>query len=717
MELQFTQDVNADLDTASSTETDLLDLTPFRLNRTQIDDGHSARQSNQDNNNGNGGNNGGRGNGNRNNGPADDNEGRGGNGGPGGNGNNRDRDFDDDLTIVARAIDGTGTNEENADWGASHQELLRLAPNSFADGISEIDDTLPNARLISNTLAAQTENTENSFGVSNLLWAWGQFIDHDLDLTEAGETGFSPIVVPDGDPVFADDGIISFNRVEPVEGTGEGDVVAAYENEITAFMDASMVYGSNAETAASLRDGAYMILDEDGLLLQTESGVLAGDVRAAENIALTSLHTLFAREHNRLVDELAEENQDLTSDELFDAARMRVEAEIQAITFNEFHSVLLGEDAIAAYEGYDSSVNPGISVEFSTAAYRFGHTLLSSEIERLNEDGSSIDIGSISLQDAFFNPGAIAESGGIESILRGLAGTTAQEIDNMIVEDVRSFLFAPTGEIGLDLASLNIQRGRDLGVSSYNDLREAFGLERVESFDEITSDADIAAKLEALYGDVDNIDAWVGGLAEDPAEDGMLGETFSLVIIDQFTRLRDGDAYWSEAGQFSDEELEALWGTTLSDVILANTEIDSLQDSALIAAERIGGTDADDVLTGTEGADLLFGEDGDDTLEGGSGDDQLEGGSGADVLSGGEGDDVLYGDGGADTFVFLVDGGNDLIMDFGRNDTVEFDEAFTFTEDSLSQVGTDALLTLDADTSVTFVGTDIQQIDDLFAFV
>ncbi len=547
MERQFTRDINPDLDPNLSVEDTPLDLAPFQFRQAQgAQDGPGgpANQPNPANDNG------GPGNGNPNPGGPGANQGRPGNGRPGGDGNNGAPDADDDMTLVVRPIDGTGTNEENPDWGATHQELLRLAPNSFADGISEIDTTLPNARLISNTLAAQTENTENSFGVSNLLWAWGQFIDHDLDLTEAGETVFSPILVPDGDPVFADGGIISFNRVEPVEGTGEGGVVAAYENEITSFLDASMVYGSDAETAAALRDGAYLILDEDGLLVQTEDGgVLAGDVRAAENIALTSLHTLFAREHNRWVDELAEENPELSSDELFDAARMRVEAEIQAITFNEFNSVLLGEDAIAAYEGYDPSVNPGISVEFSTAAYRFGHTLLSSEIARLNEDGSSIDIGSISLQEAFFNPGAIAESGGIDSILRGLAGTTAQEIDTMIVEDVRSFLFAPTGEVGLDLASLNIQRGRDLGVSSYNDLREAFGLNRVETFDEITSDAEIAAKLEELYGDVDSIDAWVGGLAEDPAEGGMLGETFALVIIDQFTRLRDGDAFWSEAGQ------------------------------------------------------------------------------------------------------------------------------------------------------------------------
>ncbi len=622
---------------------------------------------------------------------------------------------DDDTTIVTRSIDGSGTNTENVEWGATHQELLRIAPNSYVDGIGEVDTTLPNAREISNALAQTTEETENSFGASNLLWAWGQFLDHDLSLTEAGETQPSPIFVPDGDPVFADGAIIPFNRVEQVEGTGV-DSERVYENEITSYIDASMVYGSDAETAASLRDGAYMILDENGLLLQTETGVLAGDVRAAENIALTSLHTLFAREHNRWVDELSESDPSLTEDELFDAARMRVEAEIQAITYNEFHAMLLGDEALTAYEGYDATVNPGISVEFSTAAYRFGHSLLSSEIERLNEDGTSIDAGSISLQEAFFNPDAITESGGIESILRGLASSSAQELDTMIVEDVRSFLFAPTGEAGLDLAALNIERGRDLGVASYNDMREAFGLERAETFADITSDAEIAATLDELYGSVDNVDAWVGGLAEDPLEGGMLGETFSVVIIDQFTRLRDGDALWSEAGQFSDDDLDALWSTTLADVIEMNTDIDSLQDSAFLSYERNGGTEGDDVLVGTDASDLLLGNEGNDTLEGGAGDDQLEGGDGDDFLVGGAGDDLLYGNDGADIFFFALSDGHDVIADFGGSDLIQFDDVVAPSLDDLSQVGNDTVLTLDAETSVTLLGVDVDQVADQFMF-
>ena len=624
-----------------------------------------------------------------------DGNGPGGGDGPGG-GNDGPGGAPDTVTqIVARTVDGSGTNTDYEDWGATHQQLLRLSFADYEDGIGEMVADRPNPREISNAIAQQTEDEPNSFGISDFFWAWGQFIDHDMDLTEAVDGGEdASILAPFGDEIA----VIPFTRVTPVDGTGI-DSPRAYTNEITAFLDASMVYGSDAETAAALRNGAYLLLDEAGELIQTETGVLAGDVRAAENIALTSLHTLFAREHNRWVDVLADENPDLTEDDLFNAARMRVEAEIQAITYNDWLPILVGEDAIAAYEGYDASVNPGISVEFSTAAFRFGHTLLSSDLARLNEDGTTIAAGAIALKDAFFNPSEITENGGIDPILRGLGDQTAQELDPQIVEDVRSFLFAEGSAFGLDLASLNIQRGRDLGVPAYNDLREALGLARAETFDDITSDEDLADALAAIYGDVDLVDAWVGGLAEDAHGDGMVGELFATIIIDQFTRLRDGDAYWSEAGHFSDADRAALWDTTLADVIEANTDVDAIQQEVFYAYDRQAGTDGADILMGTESRDLILGLAGDDTLNGGDGDDQLEGGDGADV------------------FVFEGDFGHDIIGDWGRGDEVVLDlpgncGGTAAILQNLTQDGDDVVLILANGASITWLDTTVNRVDD-----
>ena len=182
----------------------------------------------------------------------------------------------------------------------------------------------------------------------------------------------------------------------------------------------------------------------------------------------------------------------------------------------------------------------------------------------------------------------LSEDGMIEDVLRGAATQHAQALDTLVVDDVRSFLFGPPGAGGLDLASLNIQRGRDLGIASYNDLREAIGKERAETFADITSDADLAAKLETLYGDPDKVDAWIGGLAEDPKAEGMLGETFAHILIEQFDRLRDGDPFWSEAREgFAPGERDALWDTSLADVILRNTDVDAIQHNVFITKERL----------------------------------------------------------------------------------------------------------------------------------
>jgi len=492
-------------------------------------------------------------------------------------------------------------------------------------------------------------------------------------MTEAGHTDAANIAVPLGDPEFDPFGTgvatIGFNRVDDVDPETLG---RQYENALTAYIDGSQIYGSSDAEAEALRiDGGKLIMTPDGYLEADGSSLLTGDIRAAENIALTSMHTLFAREHNRWAEELAADNPMMDDDTIFTEARARVEAVMQAITFNEFLPLLIGEGAIADYTGYDASVDPGLSVEFTGAVFRLGHTLLSPQLRRIDEDGDAISAGHIALRDAFFAPDQITSNGGIDPILRGGAEGTSQELDAMIVEDVRSFLFGPPGAGGFDLAALNIQRGRDLGLPTYNGLREAMGLDAVTSFSEITSDPDLAAALEEAYGDVDLIDLWVGGLAEDAISGAMLGETFSLVLIDQFTRLRDGDAFWSAARGFGDAELDALWSTTLSDVIVRNTDVDHLQREAFIAHDRIGGSEDADDLAGGDGHDLMIGFAGDDIFSGGLGDDDLHGGAGEDTLAGDAGDDVLTGGTDSDTFVFDVSiAGHDIVTDFSAEDVL-----------------------------------------------
>jgi hypothetical protein len=193
----------------------------------------------------------------------------------------------------------------------------------------------------------------------------------------------------------------------------------------------------------------------------------------------------------------------------------------------------------------------------------------------------------VPLRDAFFNP-ILFEQKGLEPILNGLAHQKAQEIDTLVVDDVRNFLFTnvPGNGAGFDLASLNIQRGRDHGLPDYNTVRLAYNLEAVNSFAQISSNSDVQAKLAAAYNpngetsyNYDNIDLWVGGLAEDHLPGAMVGETIHAVLKDQFERLRDGDRFWYENDNFFDDNKgwkNKVHKTTLKKVIDDNTSLDNL---------------------------------------------------------------------------------------------------------------------------------------------
>jgi len=136
----------------------------------------------------------------------------------------------------------------------------------------------------------------------------------------------------------------------------------------------------------------------------------------------------------------------------------------------------------------------------------------------------------ISLADAFFHS-SLVEQTGIDSILKVWASTLSQETDLEVVDRLRNFLFGAPGSGGLDLVSLNIQRGRDHGLADFNAVREAYGLDTFNSFADITSDVELQGRLEALYGDVNNIDLWVGLLAEDHADGSSLGETATKLRV------------------------------------------------------------------------------------------------------------------------------------------------------------------------------------------
>ncbi|MGB5771439.1 MAG: peroxidase family protein, partial [Crocosphaera sp.] len=528
-------------------------------------------------------------------------------------GNTYDLLWDDVISETTfRTFNGLNNNLENPEYGEEGIQLLRLSDPAYDDGLSAprtIDsdgDPLPSARAISNAIAAQDGvSIPNDSRLSDWFWQWGQFIDHDMGLTEGLATNDSfDIEVPLGDPFFDPDGtgtqVIPLNRAifDPETGI---DSPREQINEITAFLDGSMVYGSTQEVADSIRafDGNGKLLtsvgDNGETLLPTDGAgnFLAGDIRVNEQLGLISVHTLFVREHNRLTDKIArildrgrgrksrklnelfEESQLNRDDFIYESARRLVGAKIQVITYNEFLPLLIGDDTIADYDGYDATVNPGIANEFSSAAFRVGHTMLSPQLLRVEDDGS---FEAIALRDAFFDPSAIVADG-IDSLLKGLDSQEAQEIDNFIIDDVRNFLFGPPGAGGFDLVSLNIQRGRDHGIADLNTVRSALNLDPYDDFDELTGgNTELANKFASVYDSIDDVDLWIGGLAEEQANGGVVGETFNAIIADQFTRLRDGDHFYFENDEYL-QELKGIVDKNLDDVSLAkiieaNSDVD-----------------------------------------------------------------------------------------------------------------------------------------------
>ncbi len=515
-----------------------------------------------------------------------------------------------------RTFDGWGNNIDHPDWGSTLANLGRMMGPDYADGVSVMGGVdRPSPRAVTNAFHQGRSPIWSKRVLTSMVFHWGQFIDHDIDLTTDTSGESSPIAIPADDGWMTPGGSIPFVRsaYDPATGTGPG-VPRQHPNEITSYIDASMVYGSSEARAMALREfvGGRMLVGEGNLLPWNDLGVVmadpfgrepdelfaGGDIRANEQPGLTALHTLFVREHNRLAALYKLVHPTWNDEQLFQKAREINWAQIQAITYNEFLPALLGPGALPEYAGYDENVDASIASEFSAGAYRFGHSMVNPTLPRLLEGGSTHPEGDLDLFDSFFNPDAILSSGGIEPIIRGQFAELAQEIDPFIIDDLRNMLFGGGG-IGLDLAAINMQRGRDHGLRSYNDLREAMGLPRAQDWSDISSDPDIRARLAGVYATPDQVDLWIGGLCEDHLPGSSLGPTHGAIIADQFRRLRDGDRYFY-ANHLTSNEVFLVNGTSLADIIRRNTSIQYVQENVFfVSADMNRDTALDylDVLT------------------------------------------------------------------------------------------------------------------------
>jgi hypothetical protein len=493
-----------------------------------------------------------------------------------------------------QSYDGNGNNLYNPNFGKANTALLRQSSSDYENGSTSLairGASNPNPRIVSNLLCKTDISIPNSQNLTDMMWIWGQFIDHLLDLTRSqtsGETAnmITPSVMEDPNEDYPGRTIL-FDRSIFIINTDPRE----QPNNISSFMDASNVYGSDSDRAYALRrlDGTGKLLtttaDNGEILMpyninELENAAptgstpsdffLAGDIRSNENIFLTAIHTLFVREHNRLCDIIVSENTNyIGKDELiYQTARKLVIGMIQYITYEQFLPNLLG--SFPKYNGYNKNTNVSIKTEFSAVAYRLGHSMLSSSL-KTGENTT------ILLRDAFFSPTFI-QTNGIDNLLLGGSLGIMQEIDTRIVEDVRSFLFGPPSAMNLlDLPALNMQRARDHGIPGYNILRQSYGLSSYNNFTDITNNTTISSGLESLYDSVDDIDPWIGGLAEDHISGSNLGELFSTIIKTQFMNVRDGDRfYYKNDTRLSQKNIDLIENSTLDKIIERNCNLTNL---------------------------------------------------------------------------------------------------------------------------------------------
>lgn len=316
-------------------------------------------------------------------------------------------------------------------------------------------------------------------------------------------------------------------------------------------------------------------------------------------VALIAMHTLWMREHNRVADELRVLNAHWDGDMLYHEARKIVGAAMQHITYKLWLPHIIGDKGmqiLGDYKAYDPLKNPSVSNVFATAALRFGHTLINPILSRLNASFQPIPEGHLELRKAFFSPWRIVDEGGIDPLLRGMFAVAAKlkrPTENLNIE-LTDHLFESAHAVALDLAAINIQRGRDHAIPGYIEFRKFCNMSEVETFDDLRneiSDKGVRDKLRELYGHPGNIDVFAGGILEDQAAGSRVGPLFRCLLIEQFKRLRDGDRFWYESpSTFKPEQLVQIKQYSLARVLCDNSDnITQVTSNVFLLPESQGG--------------------------------------------------------------------------------------------------------------------------------
>ncbi|CAG8630503.1 4443_t:CDS:10 [Rhizophagus irregularis] len=478
------------------------------------------------------------------------------------------------AAVEYRSLDGSNNNIAEPKAGTPNVPFFRQKPHdaNYAGDNSEMvsspgnynynpnevvpkcKDLIPKGmfplpRCISDVLDGYQTTAKDAFSwdfidsfkskrkVSHMITFWGQFMAFDIASSQfTGENLPTGIIIPSDDAEYLssisgttaplNENALAFNRSNPKSRQGT--------NGATSFVDASTIYGiDQTKLEQELRDfgnrGKLKLRYTDtpdgqfGYPPTDANGdyILGFAPKRSANLFTHMIHTIFLREHNRRCDELYAIHQDEWDDEMyFQEARRWVIALIQKITYREYLSIILGAPLLP-YTKYNPDLVPGLETFFTTVTMKYGHSEVSDFYTIVDNDGQVLNTLPLS---AIQTP-LLMESFNIPVIASSLSLQRQEEVDIFYTEMMRGFRF-PTGDIN-DIASIDHLRVRDRGIPLYNDVRDAYGLPRVEKFSDITNNTVAQARLQETYSTVDSVEALVGALAEDH----LVGSNFGPLIL------------------------------------------------------------------------------------------------------------------------------------------------------------------------------------------
>ncbi|KAK9874568.1 hypothetical protein WA026_005401 [Henosepilachna vigintioctopunctata] len=546
-----------------------------------------------------------------------------------------------------RSYDGSCNNLQNPVLGTPQTRYARLLPPKYGDGIStptvaKSGKPLPPARTVSLILYPDVPIEDPKWTLNAMQY--GQIITHDMSMI-AGSTQAQPhstkccspngqllkfanipehcypIVLSEDDPMNKHANIQCLNFVRTITDR-DRRCVHEYQpaEQLTAvnhFLDLSIVYGNTDQVNQQLREyrGGKLRVDirndqewpprnnnaSNVCALQDpdEPCYLAGDARVNQNTQLTVLQVILLREHNRIADALSKLNPHWNDEKIFQEARKIAIAEHQFISYYEWLPIFIGlENSMKNkiiynthqyINDYSPGVNPTIINEHSTAAFRYFHSAIAGGLDLVSEHRHSF--GNLRLSDWFNRPAIIEEGSNFADLCRGLGTQPEMMVDQFHDSEITQYLFRNGSQFGSDLKAIDVQRNRDHGLASYNDMRAYCGLPKAYVFEDFLDviSADNVEKLSHLYEDPDDVDLTVGGSLEAHVPGTLSGPTFLCILTEQFYRTRVGDRFWfenqnHEAG-FTLAQLNEIRKTSIARLICDNEhEVQSMQPRAF---ERI----------------------------------------------------------------------------------------------------------------------------------